>query len=183
MMKGISKLLAAGVLLLVGSGAQAAVVKVFDNAGDIWLSNSRAALLGTYFNTDTTAPEMGGWSFDVTKEMRFNIIFGTSDITGQAGNSGVGDTHVSLTTLSGTSTGYFDMIGQPSGSVTYNGILDVGSYHLNMSSKIGGLPDLGGSYSVAVLTSAVPVPGAAILFGSAVMAFGFVSRRRKGMAA
>ncbi|MES9903169.1 MAG: hypothetical protein ABW168_10910 [Sedimenticola sp.] len=31
--------------------------------------------------------------------------------------------------------------------------------------------------------AAVPVPGAAILFGSAVMAFGFISRRRKGMSA
>ncbi|MES9855667.1 MAG: hypothetical protein ABW166_03560 [Sedimenticola sp.] len=59
-------------------------------------------------------------------------------------------------------------------------ILGAGDYNLVTS---GAYMPLGGQYTIDFSASPVPVPGAAILFGSAVMAFGFISRRRKGMLA
>ncbi|WXG57171.1 MAG: hypothetical protein ROD09_00640 [Candidatus Sedimenticola sp. (ex Thyasira tokunagai)] len=192
MFKGITKLLAAGVLLLAAGGANAALIPLNVNQlNDVDIGN-------TYFYTgDTVVTGIGEmfeeWLAITPRDMRVNITIdpGISAVTG----TGYGDMGWGLDFDAGGPPGpgfpTADIVWgltDPGGNIVPNpvfsfeyilGSMDFPTVIGITGTRLSPLDD----YTVLVSVSQVPVPGAAILFGSAVMAFGFISRRRKGIAA
>ncbi|MEJ1471789.1 MAG: hypothetical protein RPU59_12080 [Candidatus Sedimenticola sp. (ex Thyasira tokunagai)] len=179
MMKGISKFLAAGILLLAGFGAQAATYTYeFDGIlGEKWFINPPIAVAAG----DTFAEE---WHFLLNKDVTMTFKWSTLASDPDSPFNGVEGAAAALYSGWGTSgTELYSNPGLavPQDVVTFSAYLLPGEYTMTLSGL--GIFDEGGAYGAKVEVSSVPVPGAAILFGSAVMAFGFVSRRRKGIAA
>ncbi|MEJ1489833.1 MAG: hypothetical protein RPU72_15980 [Candidatus Sedimenticola sp. (ex Thyasira tokunagai)] len=193
MFKGITKLLAAGVLLLAAGGANAALIPLNVNQlNDVDIGN-------TYFYTGDTVVTGIGEMFEewlaitagAPRDMRVNITIdpGISAVTG----TGYGDMGWGLDFDAGGPPPPFTpdlawTLTDPGGNIVPNpvfsfeyilGSMDFPTVIGITGTRLSPLDD----YTVLVSVSQVPVPGAAILFGSAVMAFGFISRRRKGIAA
>ncbi|MES9884026.1 MAG: hypothetical protein ABW185_24530 [Sedimenticola sp.] len=181
MIKGIArkaKILLGG-LLLVGTsmGASAALLGDGDtlDIGDQWVD-------GGYAAADVSFSDAA--YFTLTKNLKINFLF---SITNTPGLVGSGVRYADYTVHNSTS-GLDLLIGPTTlnGPTDYNMFsldLGPGQYRTWMGSAAGGFSPEGGAYNVLATASPVPVPGAAILFGSAVMAFGCISRRRKGIAA
>lgn len=170
-------MLLGGLLLACFSmGASAAALLgdggTFTAAGQDWQDGGWAA---------TGAPFTDTATFILNTPLTIKVTFSTTKVGGLPG-SGVLDTGFGLMDISGS--GGVLVAGELAGPADfkiYTLHLLAGTYGTLMQS-LGGVDPIGGSYSVSAVSS-VPVPGAAILFGSAIMAFGFISRRRKGITA
>ncbi|MES9900501.1 MAG: hypothetical protein ABW148_15960 [Sedimenticola sp.] len=180
MMKVIGKLLAAGLLLLGTAGANAALVN----------GNTYELFLGQSDNTGRVdeSPFKHVYHFENTldQDVRIDgvIFVGGQSVGGDTvsykdmfwdyGSGAIRLTDGNGVVLSGTDTDFSLPI-------------IVGPASPALSVYIWGSANndivLAEDYQFNIEVSSVPVPGAAILFGSAVMAFGFISRRRKGIAA
>ncbi|MEJ1360890.1 MAG: hypothetical protein RNU03_00645 [Candidatus Sedimenticola sp. (ex Thyasira tokunagai)] len=194
MFKGITKLLAAGILLLAASGANAAILPLNVN------SLNHVEIGNTYVYTGDTVVTGIGEMFEewlaivgAPRDMRVNIAIdpGISAVTG----TGYGEMAWGLDFDAGGPPGpgfpTADIVWgltDPGGNIVPNpvfsfeyilGFMDDPTVIGITGTHLSPLDD----YTVLVSVSQVPVPGAAILFGSAVMAFGFISRRRKGITA
>jgi hypothetical protein len=115
------------------------------------------------------------WTIDLTVPLNMTITFATYVVAGQENNSGVYDTAFEILDSSSTSL-FSGTITGPSGFATFVDMLAAGTYTLRMQS-IGGIAELGGSYSVNAVSS-VPLPAAVLLFGSTLAGFGLFRRRR-----
>jgi len=113
----------------------------------------------------------------------FNFNIGTaSDLAASASVHSLDFGSLSVLQISGLSMSIFGPSGQISGptapaiSVT-NFNLSTGSYYAQISGNATGL--FGGSYSVAMVASPVPIPAAVWLLGSGLIGLVGVSRRKK----
>ncbi len=177
MIKGISKFLAAGLLLLVGSANAALLSPLTVNT----LIDGSSDLANSAIGTSYEVPV----SYDFTTTTNLLLVTATLTPGGPLAGEFEGRTYSNMSwTVDGTThiltphDGYLN----PGATLVDSFLLDLGE--TKAISIAGTYNDLAG-YNLVVTAeiSEVPVPGAAILFGSAVVAFGFVSRRRKGMSA
>lgn len=180
MNKIITKLLAAGILLLVGfGGTVSAATQNFGTLADgdtglKWSFSGGAAAISDIYN--------------LTLSETMSKVTLTYALMSSAAQNGIVSPGLTVESFdgydaTGNSLGSFlapTNVGPGAGNHTEIFTLAAGSYSQFITGVF--MPN-GGIYSVSVGVQAVPVPGAAILFGSAVMAFGFISRRRKGITA
>ncbi len=187
MIKGIGKFLAAGVLLLAASGVNAAYVHPS-------FINLELASTSNFVEMGQTYDWLGDQEGTVDGETFTELFFIDSNLAndvritvtvepgiGASSQKGYGDMSWSLEGGDSSVLTWADGSLNPDAVFTLSYILpafDFSDFEVT-GTRLGVLDD----YTVIVEVSAVPVPGAAILFGSAVMAFGFISRRRKSMSA
>lgn len=180
MRKMISKLLAAGVLLVTSIGGTASAASTYDlgSFGDGDGLFQFMPFVGVYGINDT---------FNFTLEEK-SVVTLTYALLSSGANNGIVGPGLGLMSYEGhdASGALLDNdLAPTNGLIPASGnymvttpILLAGDYSQVIT---GAFMPNGGAYSVNIAVSAVPVPGAAILFGSAVVAFGFISRRRKGI--
>ncbi len=113
------------------------------------------------------------WEIDLTTTLNMDITFATY-LSGGLSDSGVQDTEVWV--MQGATQLFNAIISSPTGAVSFVDSLLPGTYTIRMQSD-GALPG-NGAYGFSATSSAVPLPAALLLFGSALAGFGFFGRRR-----
>ncbi len=149
--------------LLVGS-AQAAFI--FNNVGDYQWD------LGPAVSGNPLAI-----SFEATLAQDFNMHFNFGILATGSSDSGVNNTTVGIGTSSGSTDIFLAQLTGPQDFADYYGLLQAGTYYISLITPLGGMP-ANGAWSINGTASAVPVPAALWLFGSAIIGFIGFSRRR-----
>ena len=75
------------------------------------------------------------------------------------------------------SSGSFTLTQGPAGTFTYSGLLAAADYLISVSGNVLGSD--GGLYKITVAAATTPIPGALLLFGTALGGMGFVGFRRR----
>jgi hypothetical protein len=172
MKSSIRAALAVGALALASSQASASSISVYSGMSPVAVSTSSPSNDPSYWELDVTTPTMLTRLVDTVIDLDPNPSWTVTYSIYKDGTTGSGYSYNAFTDLIDTFT-FTDATfsGTSPSTWHYTSIALAGEYVLKMSTN--------GATASASQISAVPLPAAAWLFGSALLGFGALRRKQK----